>query len=97
MVSGAVALVSLLVYGLAAFVTNWQLALISAVLAPLLWVIARRFGAAVKRASRREREAAGQISSLIAEGIHGGVAGRQSDHAPSAPGGRSEPPVAGCP
>ncbi|WP_439032079.1 ABC transporter ATP-binding protein [Gordonia terrae] len=78
-VSGVVAVVSLLVYGLAAFVTNWQLALISAVLAPLLWVIARRFGAAVKRASRREREAAGQISSLIAEGI-GNMVALQADN-----------------
>jgi ATP-binding cassette subfamily B protein len=71
--------VSLLVYGVAAFVTNWQLALMAAILAPLLWLIARRFGAAVKRASRREREAAGQISSLVAEGI-GNMVALQADN-----------------
>ncbi|MFT4395969.1 ABC transporter ATP-binding protein [Gordonia lacunae] len=78
-VAGVVAAVSVLVYGLAAFVTNWQLALIAAILAPLLWLIARRFGAAVKRASRREREAAGQISSLVAEGI-GAMVALQADN-----------------
>lgn len=78
-VSGAVAAVSLIVYGLAAFVTNWQLALFAAILAPLLWLIARRFGVVVKRASRREREAAGQISSLVAEGI-GSMVALQADN-----------------
>ncbi|MGW9265399.1 ABC transporter ATP-binding protein [Gordonia terrae] len=78
-VAGVVAAVSVLVYGLAAFVTNWQLALIAAILAPLLWLIARRFGTAVKRASRREREAAGQISSLVAEGI-GSMVALQADN-----------------
>ncbi|MDH3047583.1 ABC transporter ATP-binding protein [Gordonia alkanivorans] len=78
-VAGVVAAVSMIVYGLAAFVTNWQLALIAAILAPLLWLIARRFGGAVKRASRREREAAGQISSLVAEGI-GNMLALQADN-----------------
>ncbi|EON31841.1 ABC-type multidrug transport system, ATPase and permease component [Gordonia terrae C-6] len=78
-VAGVVAAVSVIVYGLAAFVTNWQLALIAAILAPLLWLIARRFGGAVKRASRREREAAGQISSLVAEGI-GNMLALQADN-----------------
>ncbi|MCZ4534628.1 ABC transporter ATP-binding protein [Gordonia terrae] len=78
-VSGVVAAVSVVVYGTAAFVTNWQLALIASVLVPLLWVIARRFGAAMKRASRREREAAGQISSLVAEGI-GNMVALQADN-----------------
>ena len=78
-VSGVVATVSLLVYGAAAFATNWQLALVAAVLAPLLWVTARRFGAVVKRASRRERQAAGRISSLVAEGI-GNMVALQADN-----------------
>ena len=78
-VAGVVAAVSVLVYGLAAFVTNWQLALLAAILAPVLWLIARRFGAVVKRASRREREAAGQISSLVAEGI-GNMVALQADN-----------------
>ena len=78
-VSGFVATVSLLVYGAAAFATSWQLALVAAVLAPLLWVTARRFGAVVKRASRRERQAAGRISSLVAEGI-GNMVALQADN-----------------
>ncbi|OCH81876.1 ABC transporter ATP-binding protein [Gordonia sp. UCD-TK1] len=78
-VSGVVATVSLLVYGAAAFATNWQLALVAALLAPLLWVTARRFGAVVKRASRRERQAAGRISSLVAEGI-GNMVALQADN-----------------
>ena len=78
-VSGVVATVSLLVYGAAAFATNWQLALVAAVLAPLLWATARRFGAVVKRASRRERQAAGRISSLVAEGI-GNMVALQADN-----------------
>ncbi|QIK48951.1 ABC transporter ATP-binding protein [Gordonia hongkongensis] len=78
-VSGVVATVSLLVYGAAAFATNWQLALVAAVLAPLLWATARRFGAVVKRASRRERQAAGRIGSLVAEGI-GNMVALQADN-----------------
>ncbi|UPG69544.1 ABC transporter ATP-binding protein/permease [Gordonia hongkongensis] len=78
-VSGVVATVSLLVYGGAAFATNWQLALVAAVLAPLLWVTARRFGAVVKRASRRERQAAGRIAALVAEGI-GNMVALQADN-----------------
>ena len=78
-VSGVVATVSLVVYGAAAFATNWQLALVAAVLAPLLWVKARRFGAVVKRASRRERQAAGRISALVAEGI-GNMVALQADN-----------------
>ncbi|MCX2756430.1 ABC transporter transmembrane domain-containing protein [Gordonia sp. 4N] len=78
-VSGVVATVSLLVNGAAAFATNWQLALVAAVLAPLLWVTARRFGAVVKRASRRERQAAGRIGSLVAEGI-GNMVALQADN-----------------
>ncbi|WP_168704295.1 ABC transporter ATP-binding protein [Gordonia paraffinivorans] len=68
-VTAAVAVVSLIVYAVAAFVTQWQLALAAAILAPLLWLIARRFGVIVKRASRRERSSAGRISSLVAEGV----------------------------
>lgn len=68
-VQGSVAAVSLVVYAVAAFVTRWDLALLAAVLAPLLWVLARWFGVVVKRAARRERRANGRISSLLQEGI----------------------------
>ncbi|WP_240199225.1 MULTISPECIES: ABC transporter transmembrane domain-containing protein [unclassified Gordonia (in: high G+C Gram-positive bacteria)] len=77
-VSGVVATVSLLVYGTAAFATSWQMAIVAAVLAPLLWATARRFGAVVKRASRRERQAAGRIA-LVAEGI-GNMMALQADN-----------------
>lgn len=73
-VTGSVAGISLAVYGAAAFVTNWQLATVAAVLAPMLWLIARRFGSIVKSAARNERNAAGQISSLVAEGIANSLA-----------------------
>ncbi|MFT4043770.1 MAG: ABC transporter ATP-binding protein [Gordonia sp. (in: high G+C Gram-positive bacteria)] len=69
MVQGLVAAVSLVVYAIAAFVTRWDLALLAALLAPLLWVLSRWFGRVVKRAARRERRANGRIASLLQEGI----------------------------
>ncbi len=68
-VQAAVAIGSALIYAIAAFVTSWQLALVAFILAPLLWVVSRRFGEVVKRAARRERESNGRITSRIQEGI----------------------------
>ncbi|MBD0022841.1 ATP-binding cassette domain-containing protein [Gordonia pseudamarae] len=73
-ISAVVAVVSLVIYATAAFVTQWDLALFAIVLAPLLWVIARWFGVVVKRASRRERYANGKISTLIQEGLTNSLA-----------------------
>lgn len=74
MISAIVAIVSLVIYAVAAFVTQWDLALLAVILAPVLWVIARWFGVVVKRASRRERHANGKISSLIQEGLTNSLA-----------------------
>lgn len=74
LISAVVAIVSLVIYAVAAFVTQWDLALLAVVLAPLLWVIARWFGVVVKRASRRERYANGKISTLIQEGLTNSLA-----------------------
>ncbi|WP_245549758.1 ABC transporter ATP-binding protein [Gordonia effusa] len=68
-VSGIIAAASVIAYAVAAVWVRWDLALIAFVLAPLLWLVARRFGRILKRASRTERAANGEISSLIAEGI----------------------------
>lgn len=68
-VSGVLAAVSVVVYAVAALVVRWDLALAAFILAPILWLVARRFGRILKRASRAERAANAQISSLIAEGI----------------------------
>ncbi len=79
-VTAVVAVVSLIIYAVAAFVTQWQLALVATVLAPVLWLIARRFGGVVKQASRRERSAAGRISSLVAEGVANAPAIQAAGH-----------------
>lgn len=68
-VSGLLAIVSAIVYAVAAVWVRWDLALIALLLAPVLWMVARRFGRILKHASRTERAANGEISSLIAEGI----------------------------
>lgn len=68
-VSGLLAVVSAVVYAVAALWVRWDLALIALLLAPVLWLVARRFGRILKHASRSERAANGEISSLIAEGI----------------------------
>ncbi|MFW0791313.1 ABC transporter ATP-binding protein [Gordonia sp. CPCC 205333] len=73
-VSGIIAAASVVAYAVAAVWVRWDLALIAFVLAPVLWLVARRFGRILKRASRTERAANGEISSLIAEGIDNGHA-----------------------
>ncbi|NMO00562.1 ABC transporter ATP-binding protein [Gordonia sp. TBRC 11910] len=73
-VSGVIAVASVIAYAVAAVWVRWDLALIAFVLAPLLWLVARRFGAILKRASRTERAANGEISALIAEGLDNGHA-----------------------
>ncbi|MCH5641895.1 ABC transporter ATP-binding protein [Gordonia sp. ABSL49_1] len=79
MISAVVAIVSLVIYAVAAFVTAWDLALLAVILAPLLWVMARWFGVVVKKASRRERHANGRISTLVNEGLTNSLA-IQSDN-----------------
>ncbi|MFW0786857.1 ABC transporter ATP-binding protein [Gordonia sp. CPCC 206044] len=82
-VQAAVAIGSAVIYAIAAFVTSWQLSLVAFILAPLLWVVSRRFGEVVKRAARRERKANGRITSRIQEGISNALsiqADNQSDN-----------------
>jgi ATP-binding cassette subfamily B protein len=59
--------VGALVFAVAAFWTSWQLALITLVVAPLIWVGARVFGTLMRTASRAERDSNGRLASLLEE------------------------------
>jgi ATP-binding cassette subfamily B protein len=61
--------VGALVFAVAAFWTSWQLALITLVIAPLIWAGARVFGALMRTASRAERDSNGRLASLLEESL----------------------------
>jgi len=48
---------------------QWQLALVSFLVAPLFWAIARRFSRLIKQASREKRRRSGSISSVAEESL----------------------------
>jgi ATP-binding cassette, subfamily B, bacterial len=53
----------------ALFYLQWQLALVSLLVAPLFWVIARHFSRLIKTASREKRRRSGSISSVAEESL----------------------------
>jgi ABC-type multidrug transport system fused ATPase/permease subunit len=53
----------------ALFYLQWQLALVSLVVAPLFWVAARRFSRLIKEASREKRRRSGSISAVAEESL----------------------------
>ena len=53
----------------ALFYLQWDLALVSLVVAPLFWLTARRFSRAIKVASREKRRRSGSISSVAEESL----------------------------
>ncbi len=53
----------------ALFYLQWQLALVSLTVSPLVWVLARRFSSAVKAAARERRRRAGSISAIAQESL----------------------------
>ncbi len=53
----------------ALFYLRWDLALVSLVVTPLFWLIARRFSRMIKLASREKRRRSGSISSVAEESL----------------------------
>lgn len=53
----------------ALFYLDWQLALLSLFVAPLFWLVARRFSRRIKQASREERRRAGSIGAVAEESL----------------------------
>src|SRR5215211_3321867 len=53
----------------ALFLIDWQLALVSLVVAPLFWLATRRFSRAIKEASREKRRRSGSIGAVAEESL----------------------------
>ncbi|QYJ16412.1 putative ABC transporter ATP-binding protein [Rubrobacter xylanophilus DSM 9941] len=53
----------------ALFYLEWRLALVSLLVAPLFWLLARRFSRRIKRAAREERRKAGSIGAVAEESL----------------------------
>src|SRR4051794_18912175 len=59
--------ITLLIFGGALFWLDWQLTLASLIVAPVFWLVARRFSRLIKRASREKRRRSGSISAIAEE------------------------------
>ena len=53
----------------ALFYLDWRLALVSLFVAPLFWLVARKFSRRIKQASREERRRAGSIGAVAEESL----------------------------
>jgi ABC-type multidrug transport system fused ATPase/permease subunit len=53
----------------ALFYLQWDLALVSLVVAPLFWLVAARFSRMIKRASREKRRRSGTLGAVAEEGL----------------------------
>jgi ATP-binding cassette, subfamily B, bacterial len=71
--SGVSALVTtvlkILLFGTLLFVLDWRLALVSLIVAPLLWWSARSFSRRIKRAASEVRRRSGSIATVIEESL----------------------------
>jgi ATP-binding cassette, subfamily B, bacterial len=56
-------------FGAALFYLQWDLALVSLVVAPLFWLSARRFSGLIRDAAREKRRRAGSLSAVAEEGL----------------------------
>ena len=65
--SGLSAILRIIFFGGALFILEWRLALVTLVVAPAFWLVARHFSRLVKRASREKRRRVGSLSSLAEE------------------------------
>ena len=66
---GISALVRILIFGGALFYLDWRLATVSLVIAPLFYVLARRFSRLVKHAAREKRRRSGSLSAVAEESL----------------------------
>ena len=62
-------LLRIVFFSAALFYLQWDLALISLVVAPVFWLAAKRFSRLIKIASREKRRRSGSISSVAEEGL----------------------------
>jgi ATP-binding cassette, subfamily B, bacterial len=66
---GISALARIVLFTGALFYLQWDLALVSLVVAPLFWLSARRFSGAIRNASREKRRRAGSLGAVAEEGL----------------------------
>ena len=64
---GLSAILRILFFGTALFILEWRLALVTLLVLPAFWLIARHFSRLEKRASREKRRRVGSLSSLAEE------------------------------
>ncbi|MCW2706011.1 MAG: putative transporter ATP-binding protein [Blastococcus sp.] len=64
-----ISVLRILLFGGVLFVLDWQLALISLIVAPLLWVTARSFSRRIKLASGEVRRRSGSIATVVEESL----------------------------
>ncbi len=69
LVDGVSVVTRLVLFTGALLLIDWQLALLSLVVAPLLWWTARRFGRRLKQVSRERRRRAGSMASLAEQSV----------------------------
>jgi ATP-binding cassette, subfamily B, bacterial len=67
---GVGALFRILLFGGALFLLSWKLALAALVVAPLFFLLARRFGRLVKHAAREKRRRSGSLSVVAEEALN---------------------------
>lgn len=68
-VDGVSVVARLVLFTGALLLIDWQLALLSLVVAPLLWWASRRFGRRLKQVSRERRRRAGSMASLAEQSV----------------------------
>jgi ATP-binding cassette subfamily B protein len=59
----------IVLFGAALFYLQWDLALVSLVVAPLFWLSARRFSRLIRDAAREKRRRAGSLGAVAEEGL----------------------------
>jgi ATP-binding cassette subfamily B protein len=60
---------SIAVFAVAALVIRWDLAIAAFAVAPVFWLVARRFSGPLSRAASRERAANGSVTSAVEESL----------------------------
>jgi ATP-binding cassette subfamily B protein len=69
LVQAAAAAVSVLLFVGAAFLIQWELALITCVVAPLFWLASRGFSGRLGQATGQERAVSGSLTSVVEESL----------------------------
>ena len=69
LVEAAAAAVSVLLFVGAAFIIQWELALVTFGVAPLFWLASRGFSGRLGRAAGRERAVSGSLTSVVEESL----------------------------